>query len=99
MSTIIHGVLVTLGTPPESNQPRAIVHCTEAQIQAVKRAAMMQPVVIVATAEYGRLQYLIIEARSALIASGCKDDDLMNRLRAEISPPPDQGQAQIKYRD
>lgn len=56
MSTAIEGVLVALGTPPDSTQPRALVHCTVEQIRAVETAAMMQPVTILATAELTSLR-------------------------------------------
>lgn len=43
----IMGVLVALGTPEGSDQPRALVHCTEDEIRNVKHVPMMARVAIV----------------------------------------------------
>ncbi len=37
-------------------------------------------------AENFRLRALLVEVRTALIAAGWSDDDLLKRLRAEIAP-------------
>ncbi len=63
MKSRIEGVLVALGTPPDSDQPRALVHCTEAQIQRVERACMMSPVTIIETAELRSLETDLAESQ------------------------------------
>ena len=78
MKTAIHGTLVALGTPaPEHfeqrTQPRALVHCTEEQIRSVEKAAMFQPVVIVAKAE---LDALLVEPQSYCDAAERPDSEL-----------------------
>lgn len=43
----IIGELVEVGTPEGSDQPRALIHCTQHDIAAVRRLPMLQRVAIV----------------------------------------------------
>ena len=94
----ILGVLVELGTPAGSDQPRALVHCTEDEIRNVKHVPMLRRVAIVALDDLNgsavppvvaecqglreEVQRLKALMRRAVLVIGTREGDYADEFRA-----------------
>lgn len=89
----IVGELVEVGTPEGSDQPRALIHCTEQEIAAVRRLPMLQRVAVVP------LEVLNGGARSVKRPLGTvPTHDRFGLVRPEITVDGERYRLEIRFR-